>query len=157
MKTALLAELDTVKEFFERSTSCLKEQDSSYKPQEGMLSVAHQVAHTAQSIEWFIDGMTNPAGFDMDFESHWKDVLPCTSLSEARERFTQAIEQAKQTIETMDEAELTSPLPEGPVMGGAPKLAVIGAISEHSAHHRGALSVYSRLLGKEPPMPYMDE
>jgi uncharacterized damage-inducible protein DinB len=25
---------------------------------------------------------------------------------------------------------------------------------EHTAHHRGALTVYSRLLGKVPPMPY---
>jgi hypothetical protein len=25
---------------------------------------------------------------------------------------------------------------------------------EHTAHHRGALTAYSRLLGKVPPMPY---
>jgi uncharacterized damage-inducible protein DinB len=25
---------------------------------------------------------------------------------------------------------------------------------EHTAHHRGALTVYSRKLGKVPPMPY---
>jgi uncharacterized damage-inducible protein DinB len=25
---------------------------------------------------------------------------------------------------------------------------------EHTAHHRGALTVYSRLLGKVPLMPY---
>ena len=25
----------------------------------------------------------------------------------------------------------------------------------HTAHHRGALTVYSRMLGKVPPMPYM--
>jgi len=37
-----------------------------------------------------------------------------------------------------------------------PRLVVIGAISDHTAHHRGALTVYARLLGKEPKMPYMD-
>jgi len=26
---------------------------------------------------------------------------------------------------------------------------------EHTAHHRGALTVYSRVLGKVPAMPYM--
>ncbi len=46
------------------------------------------------------------------------------------------------------------PLPEGPVMGGAPRMAIISAIEEHTAHHRGALSVYSRLLGLGPPVPY---
>jgi uncharacterized damage-inducible protein DinB len=27
---------------------------------------------------------------------------------------------------------------------------------EHTAHHRGALTVYSRLLGKVSQMPYFD-
>jgi len=50
--------------------------------------------------------------------------------------------------------EWATPLAPGPIMGGAPRLAVFSAIAEHTAHHRGALSVYSRLLGKVPPMPY---
>jgi len=31
---------------------------------------------------------------------------------------------------------------------------VINAIVDHTAHHRGALSVYARLPGKVPMMPY---
>jgi uncharacterized damage-inducible protein DinB len=42
-----------------------------------------------------------------------------------------------------------------PIMPGKPKRAVIGAIVEHTAHHRGALTVYTRLRGKVPPMPYV--
>jgi uncharacterized damage-inducible protein DinB len=42
----------------------------------------------------------------------------------------------------------------GEIMTGAPKMAVVGAIGDHTAHHRGALAVYARLLGKEPKMPY---
>ena len=41
-------------------------------------------------------------------------------------------------------------------MGGLPRSAIFGAITDHTAHHRGALTVYARLLGKTPPMPYMD-
>ena len=156
LKKMLLTELSSVEEFFNRSTSTLKEEDSSFSPQEGMLSVSHQVAHAAQSIDWFVDGMTNPEGFDMNFEVHWKDVLPCTSLTEARAWFKKAITRAKETVERMEEAELQEPLPEGLVMGGAPKMSVIGGISDHTAHHRGALTVYARLLGHEPKMPYMD-
>jgi len=39
-------------------------------------------------------------------------------------------------------------------MGGRPLFEIIGAMVEHTAHHRGALAVYTRLLGKVPPMPY---
>ncbi len=53
-------------------------------------------------------------------------------------------------------ADLEQPLPQGPIMGGAPRSAVVGAISDHTAHHRGALAVYARLLGKTPKMPYGD-
>lgn len=30
------------------------------------------------------------------------------------------------------------------------------AILEHTAHHRGVLTVHSRLCGHTPAMPYMD-
>ena len=39
-------------------------------------------------------------------------------------------------------------------MKGAPRAAVVGPIVDHTAHHRGALTVYARLLGKVAPMPY---
>ena len=33
---------------------------------------------------------------------------------------------------------------------------VVSAITDHTAHHRGALTVYARVSGLVPPMPYMD-
>jgi uncharacterized damage-inducible protein DinB len=39
-------------------------------------------------------------------------------------------------------------------MGGQPRHSIIGALIDHTAHHRGALTVYARLLSKVPPMPY---
>jgi uncharacterized damage-inducible protein DinB len=56
----------------------------------------------------------------------------------------------------LTDAELLAALPEGPIMGGVPRMAVFGAINDHTAHHRGALTVYARLNGIVPPMPYMD-
>ena len=156
MKQGLLTELRYVQEFFERSISCLTEDDSGFVPTEGMMPVCQQVAHAAQSIDWFIEGMTRPEGFDMDFETHFKEVSKSTSLEDAKKWFANSIQAALKTVEEMSEEALMQPLPEGPVMGGQPKLAVIGAISEHTAHHRGALTVYSRLIGKTPTMPYMD-
>jgi uncharacterized damage-inducible protein DinB len=39
-------------------------------------------------------------------------------------------------------------------MGGQPITDIVWAMVEHTAHHRGALTVYSRELGKVPVMPY---
>jgi uncharacterized damage-inducible protein DinB len=63
-------------------------------------------------------------------------------------------EAARRFFGSLSEAELKRPLPDGPVMGGMPVWQIAGAIVEHTAHHRGALTVYSRLLGKVPAMPY---
>jgi len=40
------------KEFFERSTRVLDEADSGFRPRDEMMTVAHQVAHAAQTIDW---------------------------------------------------------------------------------------------------------
>ncbi len=154
LKQGLAAELKSASAFFERSSSCLTEADSAYAPKEGLYTVANHVAHVAQSIDWFIDGAFNPKGFDMNFEAHIQKALACISLSEARDWFSRAVKHAIEVVESRSEQEWQQPLPQGPIMGGAPRLAVISAISEHTAHHRGALTVYSRLLGKTPPMPY---
>ena len=52
-------------------------------------------------------------------------------------------------------ADCDGALPEGPVMGGQPRFTIFGAITDHTTHHRGALTVYSRLRGHVPAMPYM--
>ena len=56
----------------------------------------------------------------------------------------------------MSDAELMAPLPAGPIMGGAPRMAIFSAITDHTAHHRGALTVDARISGIVPPMPYME-
>jgi uncharacterized damage-inducible protein DinB len=50
--------------------------------------------------------------------------------------------------------ELFEPIADKRIMEGAPRCAIVSALTDHTAHHRGALSVYARLIGKEPPMPY---
>jgi uncharacterized damage-inducible protein DinB len=156
IKESLLKELDSIREFMLRSISCLSEEDSGFAPKEGMLTIAQHVSHMAQTIDWFMEGMMSPKGFDMEFDSHWDKVKLVNSLTEAVKWFEKSISDAKEIISSLNEMDLLAPLPEGPVMGGAPRLAVVGGISDHTAHHRGALTVYSRLLGKTPKLPYMD-
>lgn len=157
MEPAILVQnLSSCQEYFNRSTNVLTEEDSGFTPAEGMMTTAQQVAHIAQTIDWFLEGTFREEGFDMDFEAHMKAVHEVTSLAAAREWLDRAFNAARETFGSKTSEELFHPLPAGPVMGGAPRLAVVSAIEDHTAHHRGALTVYSRLLGKEPKMPYMD-
>jgi uncharacterized damage-inducible protein DinB len=147
-------ELKSLRQFFLNTISCLTEEDSGYAPQEGMYTVSQMVGHTAHTVEWFMDGAFGPDGFDLNFDNYVERMKQHSSLTKSIEYFKKSVEQTIQKIQDVSDEELITPLPAGPIMGGAPKMAVIGAISDHTAHHRGALSVYARLLGKTPPMPY---
>ena len=119
-----------------------------------MYTVAQQVAHVAHTVDWFLDGAFSESGFDLDFEKLAQETAGYTSLKEARDWFEQAMQRALDIINDHSEQELLQPMAEGPVMGGAPRMAIIGGIADHTAHHRGTLAVYARLLGKVPKMPY---
>lgn len=151
-----LIQLESAREFFNRSTRNLTEDQSGFAPAPGMMTVAQQVAHTAQTIDWFLEGAFRPEGFDLHFEESAKATAAVTSLAVARAWFEKAVDAAKDAVGQRTDADLLAPLPPGPVMGGAPRFAIFGAITDHTAHHRGALTVYARLKGIVPPMPYMD-
>ena len=142
------------KDFFDRSTRVLEEADSGFRPQDELMTVAQQVAHVAQTLDWFVDGVTRPEGFDLDFEKHAREVNATTSVAAARAWLDRASARAIAFLRSKTEAELGAPLPEGPILGGQPMGDIVWAMVEHTAHHRGALTVYARLLGKTPPMPY---
>jgi uncharacterized damage-inducible protein DinB len=156
MKDAFKNQVLATKDWFDRSTRVLEEADSCFAPAEGMFTVSQQVAHAAQTFEWFVGGAFNPSGFDLDFEAMDKAIKSCTSLTAARAWMDRAVATTLAGLEEHSEAEWMAPLPEGPIMGGQPKMHIFGAIMDHTAHHRGALTVYSRLLGKVPLMPYME-
>ena len=152
---ALASQLKTFKIFFDRSISCLKEEDSTFAPVGGMKTVAQQVAHVAQTVDWFFEGAFRPGGFDMDFEKLEAGTAGLASLASAREWLDRSFAAAEDIILEHSAEEWDRPLPAGPVMGGAPRSAVVGSLNDHTAHHRGALAVYSRLRGHVPAMPYM--
>ncbi|MCU0257290.1 MAG: DinB family protein [Vicinamibacterales bacterium] len=151
-----LAELDSVREFFNRSTRNLTEAHSTFAPAEGMMTAAQQVAHVAQTVDWFVEGAFRPEGFSTDWEAMAKEVNSYTSLDKARAWFEKAIDDAKARLAALTDGDLLAPLPEGPIMGGLPRIAIVSSITDHTAHHRGALTVYARLNGIVPPMPYME-
>jgi uncharacterized damage-inducible protein DinB len=142
------------KDFFDRSTRVLEESDSGFRPKDGMMTAAQQVAHVAHTLDWFVQGASRPEGFDLDFASQAAALERVTSLAAARKALESAYANAIQFLRSRSAEDLAKPLPAGPVMGGQPISEIVWAMVEHTAHHRGALTVYSRQLGKVPPMPY---
>lgn len=155
-ESAAAAQIKSTKEFFDRSTRCFTEENSSFTPVEGTWTVAQQVFHTAQTLDWFTEGVFRPEGFDMDFEKQMGETAQVTSLQAARERLDAAFDRALEAFGRLSPEEMAKPLPPNPIMGEVPLAAVLGALVDHTAHHRGALTVYARLLGKVPAMPYME-
>jgi uncharacterized damage-inducible protein DinB len=151
-----LTELQAAHEYFDRSTRNLTEAQSTFAPAPGMLTTAQVVAHVAHTIDWFIEGAFRPEGFNQNWEEHAKLIGTVDSLEKALAWFERSVAAAKAKLESLPDSELLVALPDGPIMGAAPRIAIFGAINDHTAHHRGALTVYARLNGIVPPMPYMD-
>ena len=155
-KPEMTGQVAAMKEYFDRSTRALEEADSTFSPKDGMYTVAQQIAHAAQTVDWFFEGAFAEGGFSMDFENMDKEVRQVSSLAAAKAWMDKACAAGMAAVDAHGESDWSMPLPAGPIMGGMPRFAIFGALTDHSAHHRGALTVYTRLLGKVPPMPYMD-
>lgn len=154
-KKTLISEIECSRTFLLNSMATMTEEDSAFAPVEGMMTTAQQVAHIAHTVDWFVEGASREEGFDTDFAAHAKIIMTVTSLKEALAWIDRAFAAAVKYVEETDAAWLESPLPPGPIMGGAPRYTSLGSIVDHTAHHRGALTVYARLRGQVPNMPYM--
>ncbi len=125
-----------------------------FVPAPGMMTAAQQVNHVAQTIRWFAKGAFG-GGFDMDFEKMEADNRADITWNEATRRINAAYDDFIAFLETLSNGKLDVPMPANPIAPeGAPRSVVIFAQNDHTAHHRGALSVYLRLLGVVPPMVY---
>ncbi len=142
-------------DFFERSTRVLEEADSGFRPQEGQMTAAQQVAHVAQTLDWFIEGACRPEGFRSRFretcQGAWECDLPGRGPPGARSGVRE-----RDPIHPLAQPGEATP---GRCRRARswvvnPCTSMVWSMVEHTAHHRGALTVYSRLLGKVPLMPY---
>ena len=151
---SLCGELAATRQFFITTTACFESADATFAPRLGMYTVAASIAHVARTVDWFVEGaFARDDGFAMDFATHIAEAHAVTDLAQARQWLDRAFAAAAVALHT-HAARLGEPLPPG-IMGGAPRASIIGGIVDHTGHHRGALAVYARLLGREPAMPYM--
>lgn len=152
-KDRYLTQLKAIRGYFEKTIACLEDEDAEFAPQEGMFTTAQQIAHAAQTIEWFMEGAFLPTGFNLDFESLEGDVRIVKEMADARAWWTSALEQAEMAVAGSAEESWNEPI-RGELMGGMPRHAIFSGMADHTAHHRGALAVYARLCGRTPAMPY---
>lgn len=150
----LAKELTVAQKFLTTTLGVFDEEDSGFAPQPELLTVAAHVAHIAGTVDWFIDGAFGE-GWDMDFDHHISQAKAVASLDDATAWLEKAFSRAIDVVSSATDEDLFSPIADTRIMEGAPRAAVISAITDHTAHHRGALSVYVRLLGKVPIMPYV--
>jgi uncharacterized damage-inducible protein DinB len=151
MKEGLIKELEMQIMFLLNTINCLSEEDSGFRPNDKMFTVAQHIGHAAETIDWFMNGAFGE-GFDMNFDEE-KLKEKYNSFDDSVKLLNEATARGIEAIKNASDAELMAPIT-GEVLKGAPNLAVVGGITDHTAHHRGALSVYARLLGREPIMPY---
>lgn len=151
-----IQELQSAEKFFWTATGWIEESHKDFKPAEESLTVLQQIGHVGQSVDWFLEGAFSDSGFDTNFDTHWGKVNECSSLEEAKTWVSNSFREVIQLLERRDVLEWTFAIAEGPIMGGAPRYAILPGIIDHTAHHRGSLSVYARMLGIEPSMPYAE-
>jgi uncharacterized damage-inducible protein DinB len=149
----LVHQLESTKKFFNTTLSIFVPEDGGFAPYPELYTVAGHVAHAADSIDWFIEGAFGD-GWDMDFDALIARAKAVTSLEEATEWLDRAFTNAIAVVGAASDQALFEPIPDDRIMGAAPRLAIVSAIVDHTAHHRGSLAVYARLIGKEAPMPY---
>jgi uncharacterized damage-inducible protein DinB len=151
-----LDEIAATRRFFDRTTSVFDETDSLFRATPETMTVASQVAHAAQVIDWFREGSLHDR-WDLDFEKQTAVTDAVTSLTEARRWLGEAWERLRAEVATLPEAKLLETMADNPIVPGRPRLYAVKAVVDHCGHHRGALAVYARLAGKVPPMPYGED
>ena len=149
----LVKELESTQKFFKTTLSVFTPDDEGFAPFPELYTVAGQVAHAADSIDWFIEGAFGD-GWDLEFDASIAKAKAVTSLDEAKEWLDRAFANAIAVVGAASDETLFESIPDTRIMGGAPRAAVVSGIVDHTAHHRGSLAVYARLVGKEPMMPY---
>jgi len=154
LRLEALAEIDATRAFFDRTTRVLAEEDSAFRATPQTMTVAAMVAHVAQTIDWFRAGALDD-DWRSDFDAMIAETNAVASLADARERLAAAWVRLRERVAAMSSDALAEPMAENPILQRRPRYHAIEGIVDHTAHHRGSLAVFARLLGKEPPMPYM--
>jgi uncharacterized damage-inducible protein DinB len=126
-----------------------------FAPVEGMMTTAQQIRHIARTIIWFREGAFGD-GFDMDFETYEAENRRAVSFNNAMSELHRTYDDYCAFLEGYSDEDLCAPMLPNEIMGPLPRFTAISAQADHTAHHRGVLSVYLRMLGITPTMVYAE-
>jgi DinB superfamily len=177
------AKIQAHKTFFHRTTCCLDEHDATFQPRSDMFTVVGQILHVTAAIEFFLSGLflhmdrfkgrewTSRRGrgeqwvglntgfssmeWTQDASRNYESGDAAQSLKGALRAFDETMDIASDVFGQLPREELVRPLPENP-MGFLNPQHVLEIMLDHTAHHRGAIAQYARLLGKDPKIPYFE-
>ncbi|MCB2156082.1 DinB family protein [bacterium] len=153
MAPQAVATVQPQRQFLMNVLKDFKEEHENFKPTDDMMTVAQQIRHIARVTDWFREAGFG-AGFNMDFEAEMAEMVKPVTLAQAMAELNEAFDRFMEVAEKATEAEIFAPLPPNPILGEAPRIVIFSANADHVAHHRGALTVYQRLLGMTPRMAY---
>ncbi len=123
---------------------------SDFRPAEGMMTVAEQMAHIGAFDEWLVQGLNHGNwGFDTFADR------PEKTVEEARAFMDHARRRLLVLVEELQTEGINSPVGPNPIFSPEMhKANVLMMTLAHECHHRGQLVVYIRLLGFQPTMIY---
>ena len=153
LQQSLANQLRTARKYFQGTAAVFTEEDSGFAPTPEQFTVAAQVAHVADTVDWFVQGAFGK-GWDLDFAQIEERIRAVKSLDEANAWLARAFDHAIATVEGASDEDLRSPIPDERMMKGTLRSAIVNGIVDHTAHHRGSLAVYARVMGRTPKMPY---
>ncbi len=132
----------------------LKPEHGEFRPVEEILTASQQIKHIALTTRWFYSKALG-TGFDFSsFDEYLEGMQKPIELMEAVRMLNETYDESVPAFEKMTEAQLGAVVKDDPMLGTFLISDLIYYNNEHTAHHRGALSVYLRLLGITPTMVY---
>lgn len=173
---AIINQVNKHKEFFNRTISCFSEEDAGFQPRQDMLSVVGHINHVTAGMELMLSGIfkefkrfqgrqyvsKRPGSNWSEWNMEWTKTSnqdprqEDRSLSTARKAFNETMDIVQEVFVNLSAEELMKPFSANPMRLVMPWAVLQVGIFDHTAHHRGALSSYARLCGKEPKIPYFE-
>jgi uncharacterized damage-inducible protein DinB len=121
-----------------------------FRPADGMMTAAEQLAHIGAYEEWLVQGLKHGNwGFDTFSDRPEKTVEEARAFMDHARRRMLALAEERGT------AGINSPVGPNPIF--APEMHVANTMMmalAHDCHHRGQLVVYLRMMGLQPSALY---
>jgi uncharacterized damage-inducible protein DinB len=142
LKTALITELEELRDVVKKFAEELTEEQLWTKPIEPGNSVGHLILHLTGNLNHFVGAQLGHTGYVRDREREFTEPNP-PSTAVALERLDEAVATFRRVVEGLTPAELLAPHPHAAF--GPTGQALVHLVA-HFALHRGQMSYLTRLV-----------